>query len=238
MSAPHSQAQPGRWVSSVPPQRDAGICLAHCALEPVKPCNRARLTSCTEPIATASPTAAARARSCFHRIIDPREATVGFIHSFVVNSSLLLFQAVEQSIHIVHDIVDHDGAWLGSKYLVVFGKHPQTVTCSFCGSSCSRHAATRFRLWRRVKMRRIPFAHLIRLADLKKTPADAKDAPALSRFDRRLRLFPVAGEGTSVRLLGQAETSNTIRALMVIQGYRRMGDCGHGRGEDGALLLP
>src|SRR5579864_885297 len=34
-----------------------------------------------------------------------------------------------------------NGAELGSKYLVEAGKTVQTVTCSFCGSSCSRHGS-------------------------------------------------------------------------------------------------
>src|SRR2546428_4696382 len=34
-----------------------------------------------------------------------------------------------------------NGAGLGSKYLVELGKTVQTVTCSFCGSSCSRHGS-------------------------------------------------------------------------------------------------
>src|SRR6185436_6147136 len=34
-----------------------------------------------------------------------------------------------------------NGAGLGSKYLVEAGKTVQIVTCSFCGSSCSRHGS-------------------------------------------------------------------------------------------------
>src|SRR5580693_7753666 len=42
------------------------------------------------------------------QVIDPGKATVGFIRSFGVNLYSLLFQAVEQSIQIVHDVVDHE----------------------------------------------------------------------------------------------------------------------------------
>src|SRR6185295_12660323 len=42
------------------------------------------------------------------QVIDPGKATVGFVHSFGVDLYSLLFQAVEQSIQIVHDVVDHE----------------------------------------------------------------------------------------------------------------------------------
>src|SRR5580704_17376205 len=42
------------------------------------------------------------------QVIDPGKATVGFIRSFGVNLYSLLFQAVEQSIQIAHDVVDHE----------------------------------------------------------------------------------------------------------------------------------
>src|SRR5258708_39324130 len=39
------------------------------------------------------------------------------------------------------------------------------------------------------KMLRIPFAHLITISRFEEDTTDSKDAPALLRFDRRLRLF-------------------------------------------------
>src|SRR5208282_1597408 len=74
-----------------------------------------------------------------------------------------------------------NGAGLGSKYLVELGKTVQTVTCSFCGSSCSRHGSITpsplsasprcFEYHSRIRSR---------LADLKKTPPIPRMRPRCS----------------------------------------------------------
>jgi len=83
-------------------------------------------------------TPAARAQSCFHPVIDPGKATVGFIDPLGVNLYPHLL-SVKQSIHIVHDVVLSMNGAAGIEIFSGGGKTVQTVTCSFCGSSCSRH---------------------------------------------------------------------------------------------------
>src|SRR6202140_4741325 len=111
-----------------------------------------------------------------------------------------------------------NGAGLGSKYLVEAGKTVQTATCSFCGSSCSRHGSIapcpllasprcfeyHSRIWSR-------------LADLKKTPPIPRMRPRCSiltgGFD-----FSGCGDCTSCPPFKQAEMSNSEPSAIVPQG--------------------
>src|SRR3954451_1708411 len=117
-----------------------------------------------------------------------------------------------------------NGAGLGSKYLVEAGKTLQTVTCSFCGSSCSRHGsitpsplsasprcfAYHSRIWSR-------------LADLKKTPPMPRMRPRCSIltgcFD-----FSGCGDCTSCPPCKQAEPRNSEASANVLQGVPCMVD--------------
>src|ERR1039458_2549168 len=123
------------------------------------------------------------------QVIDPGKATVGFIHSFGVNLYSLLFQAVEQSIQIVHDVVDHER--LGGRD-IVGGGGKNSPNCNVfllrvVVFAPRKHHAMAF--VSESKMLRIPFAHLITISGFEEDTADSKDAPALLHFDGRLRLF-------------------------------------------------
>src|SRR5216110_3646901 len=117
-------------------------------------------------------------------------STVGFIHSFVVNLYSLLFQAVEQSIHIVHDVVDHERCGAGIEILSGGWKNSPNCNVFFLRVvvfAPRKHRALAF--VSESKMLRIPFAHLITISGLEEDTADSEDAPALLRFDRGLRVF-------------------------------------------------
>src|SRR6266403_1145123 len=111
-----------------------------------------------------------------------------------------------------------NGAWLGSKYLVEEGKTVQTVTCSFCGSSCSRHGS--ITPWPLSASPRCFAYHSriwSRLADLKKTPPIPRMRPRCSiltgGFD-----FSGYGDCTSCPPFKQAEMSSSELSAIVLQG--------------------
>src|SRR6185437_4528678 len=112
-----------------------------------------------------------------------------------------------------------NGAGLGSKYLVEVGKTVQTVTCSFCGSSCSRHGsiapeplstsprcfAYHSRIWSR-------------LADFKNTPPIPRMRPRCSvftgDFDRSVCEDPTFCPPF------EAETTNSEPSAIMLQSIR------------------
>src|SRR6266550_3876679 len=109
-----------------------------------------------------------------------------------------------------------NGAGLGSKYLVELGKTVQTVTCSFCGSSCSRHGSiTPSPLSASPRCFEYHSRICSRLADLKKTPPIPRMRPRCSiltgGFD-----FSGCGDCTSCPV-EQAE-SNSEPSAIVLQG--------------------
>src|SRR6185369_7167979 len=111
-----------------------------------------------------------------------------------------------------------NGAGLGSKYLVVAGKTVQTVTCSFCGSACSRHGS--MAPWPLSESPRCFEYHSrvwSRLADLKKTPPIPRMRPRCSvltgDFD-----FSGCGDCTSCPPLEQTEMSRSEPSTMELQG--------------------
>src|SRR6266702_4022664 len=111
-----------------------------------------------------------------------------------------------------------NGAALGSKYLVEAGKTLQTVTCSFCGTSCSRHGSITppplsasprcFQYHSRIESR---------LADLKKTPPIPRMRPRCSiltgAFD-----FSGCRDCTSCPPFERAEMSNSEPSAIVLHG--------------------
>src|ERR1700735_502257 len=110
-----------------------------------------------------------------------------------------------------------NGAGLGSKYLVEAGKTLQTVTCSFCGSSWSRHRSiTPSPL--AASPRCFAYHSRIgsRLADLKKMPPIPRMRPRCSvltgGFD-----FSGCGDCTSCPPLEQTEMSNSEPSAIVLQ---------------------
>src|SRR5579864_6574700 len=110
-----------------------------------------------------------------------------------------------------------NGAGLGSKYLVEAGKTLQTVTCSFCGSSCSRHGS--IAPWPLSASPRCFEYHSrisSRFADLKKTPPIPRMRPRCSiltgGFD-----FSGCGDCTSCPPLEEAEMSNSEPSAIVLQ---------------------
>src|ERR1700719_3179554 len=95
------------------------------------------------------------------QVIDPGKATVGFIHSFGVNLYALLFQAVEQSIQVIHDVVDHQRL---AGWYVVSGAGENTPGCNVfllrvIAFAPRKGCASAF--VGETEMLRIPFAHLI-----------------------------------------------------------------------------
>src|SRR5580700_6501899 len=132
-----------------------------------------------------------------------------------------------------------NGAGLGSKYLVEAGKIVQTVTCSFCGSSCSRHGSIapaplsasprcfeyHSRIWSR-------------LADLKKIPPIPRMRPRCSiltgGFD-----FSGCGDCTSCPPFKQVEMNNSEPSAIVFQGIPCMCDYTSfdSNGENGSLKV-
>src|SRR5229473_4608007 len=109
------------------------------------------------------------------------------------------------------------GAGLGSKYLVEAGKTVQTVTCSFCGSSCSRHGS--IAPWPLSASPRCFEYHSrigSRLADLKKTPPIPRMRPRCSiltgGFD-----FSGCGDFTSCPPVERAEMSNSEPSAILLQ---------------------
>src|ERR1700690_1653452 len=117
-----------------------------------------------------------------------------------------------------------NGAGLGSKYLVEEEKTVQTVTCSFCGSSCSRHGSIAPAPLS-VSPRCFEYHSRIwsRLADLKKTPPIPRMRPRCSiltgGFD-----FSGCGDGTSCPPDEQTEMNNSAPSANVLEGVRCM--CG------------
>src|SRR3984893_17276898 len=117
-----------------------------------------------------------------------------------------------------------NGAGLGSKYLVEAGKTVQTVTCSFCGSSCSRHGSiTPWPLSASPRCFEYHSRISSRLADLRKTPPIPRMRPRCSiltgGFD-----FSGCGDCTSCPPFKQAEMSNSEPSAIVLQGFPCM--CG------------
>src|SRR6185369_713159 len=115
-----------------------------------------------------------------------------------------------------------NGAGLGSKYLVELGKTVQTVTCSFCGSSCSRHGSIappplsvsprcfeyHSRIWSRF-------------ADLKKIPPIPRMRPRCSVFTGGFD-FSGCGDFTSCPPIELAEMNNKEPSKIVVQYILRM----------------
>src|SRR5579862_4489655 len=111
-----------------------------------------------------------------------------------------------------------NGAGLGSKYFVEAGKTVQTVTCSFCGSSCSRQGS--IAPWPLSASPRCFEYHSrisSRFADLKKTPPIPRMRPRCSvltgGFD-----FSGWGDCTSCPPIERAEMSNSEPSTIVLQG--------------------
>src|ERR1700730_4428082 len=109
-----------------------------------------------------------------------------------------------------------NGAGLGSKYLVEAGKTVQTVTCSFCGSSCSRHGSiTPWPLSASPRCFEYHSRIWSRLADLKKTPPIPRMRPRCSvltgGFD-----FSGCGDCTCCPPVEQTETSNSEPSAIVL----------------------
>src|SRR3984957_9448262 len=91
---------------------------------------------------------------------------------------------------MVHDVVDHEGGGAGIEILSGSGKN--SPNCNVFLLRVIVFAPWKHRALAFVsesKMLRIPFAHLITIGGFEEDTADSKDAPALLRFDRRLRLF-------------------------------------------------
>src|SRR5690349_4634664 len=111
-----------------------------------------------------------------------------------------------------------NGAGLGSKYFVVAGKTAQTVTCSFCGSSCSRHGSITsppfsasprcFAYHSRISLR---------LADLKKTPPIPRMRPRCSILRGGLD-FSGGGDCACCPPMEAIERSNSEPRVMVRHG--------------------
>src|ERR1700722_7936560 len=124
------------------------------------------------------------------RVIDPGKAAVGFIHSLVVNLYALLFQAVEQSVEIVDDVVDHERGMGGAEIVSGGGKHGpdgDVFLLRVVVFAPRKHRASA--LVSQSKMLRIPIARLIAIRGFEEDTADSQDAAALLGLDRRLRLF-------------------------------------------------
>src|SRR6266403_5008071 len=117
-----------------------------------------------------------------------------------------------------------NGAELGSKYLVEAGKIVQTVTCSFCGASCSRHGS--IAPWPLSASPRCFEYHSriwSRLADLKKTPPIPRMRPRCSVLTGG---FDSSGCGDCIfcPLFAHTEMSNSEPSAIVLQGIPCM--CG------------
>src|SRR5436853_7882434 len=109
------------------------------------------------------------------QVIDPGKATVGFIHSFGVNLYALLFYTVEQSIQIVHDVVDHERCVARIEILSGGGKN--SPNCKVFPLRVVVFAPRKHRAFAFVsesKMLRIPFAHLITIRGFEDDPADSR----------------------------------------------------------------
>src|SRR6202521_1635260 len=116
-----------------------------------------------------------------------------------------------------------NGAGLGSKYLVEAGTTVQTVTCSFCGSSCSRHGSiTPWPLSASPRCFEYHSRIWSRLADLKKTPPIPRMRPRCSiltgGFD-----FSGCGDFTSCPPVERAEMSNSEPSATVLHGIPCIG---------------
>src|ERR1700757_3380071 len=111
-----------------------------------------------------------------------------------------------------------NGAGLGSRYFVVAGKIVQTVTCSFCGSSCSRHGSI---APEPLSMSPRCFAYHSRIwsrfADLKKMPPIPRMRPRCSVFTGALD-FSGCEDCTSCPPFELAEISNSEPSAIVLQG--------------------
>src|SRR6266404_353890 len=133
-----------------------------------------------------------------------------------------------------------NGAGLGSKYLVELGKTVQTVTCSFCGASCSRHGS--IAPWPLSASPRCFEYHSriwSRLADLKKTPPIPRMRPRCSvltgGFD-----FSGCGDCTSCPPIERAAMSNSEPSAIVLHGIACIGGLYtrfHSNGENGSLKI-
>src|ERR1019366_2973681 len=98
--------------------------------------------------------------------------------------------AVEQSIHIVHHVVDHERCGAGIEIFSGGGKNSPNCNVFLLRVVVFapwKHHALAF--VSESKMLRIPFAHLITISGFEEDTANSKDAPALLHLDRRLRLF-------------------------------------------------
>src|SRR6185436_19578704 len=120
-------------------------------------------------------------------VIDPGKATVGFIHTLGVDLDSLFFQAVEQGIQIVHDVVDHERCV--ARIEVVSGGRKNSPNCNvfllrLVVFAPRKHHA--FAFVSESKMLRIPFAHLITIGGFEEDTADSEDAAALLHCDRGL----------------------------------------------------
>src|ERR1700675_3647608 len=131
-----------------------------------------------------------------------------------------------------------NGAGLGSKYLVEVGKTVQTVTCSFCGSSRSRHGS--IAPWPLSASPRCFEYHSriwSRLADLKKTPPIPRMRPRCSILTGG---FDVSGCGdfTSCPPVERAEMSNSEPSAIVLHAIPCIGGLYlrfDSNGEEGSL---
>ena len=123
---------------------------------------------------------------------------------------------VEQSIQIVHDVVDHERR--GAE--IVSGGGENSPNCNVfllrvVVFAPRKHRASAF--VSQSKMLRIPFAHRIPIGGFEEGTADSKDAPALLHFDRRLRLLRLR-RFHSLSSFRQAAMSNGEPSAIVLPG--------------------
>src|SRR5208282_1088347 len=116
-----------------------------------------------------------------------------------------------------------NGAGLGSKYLVEAEKTVQTVTCSFCGSSCSRHGS--IAPWPLSASPRC-FAYHSRVrsrsADLKKTPPIPIMRPRCSTLTGAFD-FSGCEDSTFCPPIEPAEMSNSEPSAIVLHSIPCIG---------------
>src|ERR1700688_610242 len=121
-----------------------------------------------------------------------------------------------------------NGAGLGSKYLVEAGKTVQTVTCSFCGSSCSRHGSiTPWPLSASPRCFEYHSRICSRLADLKKTPPIPRMRPRCSVLVSPILTggfdFSGCGDFMSCPPVERAAMSNSDPSAIVLHGIPCIG---------------
>src|SRR5262245_38218410 len=130
-------------------------------------------------------------------IVDPGEAAVAFILALGVDTDAVFGEAIEESVQVVDDVVDHERSLAGLEVLGVARKNaPDGHLLAFGIVFFTPRQNDSMAAVGQAEMFPVPFLHLLLIGGFEEDAADAEDAAFLSSLLASLlthRCFPFCG---------------------------------------------